>query len=202
MDALTTAFPFSALHEVNERCIELLVNAARSGEPAPFAIVTALRDELRTSGPAIRRKAAHRGFLLVDMEFANKDWWTAMKHEPERRLRAPNGQGSFPRRTALPLARATLMSVWQGIRVDPDAACVVLGLFRPVAEVIGAMQLTELDAIADRHFHRLAPRWTDRPAIWRKLLLAAASDKASVAREFDLHALQAMLGDVIRAQTF
>ena len=64
------------------------------------------------------------------------------------------------------------------------------------------MQLTELDAIADRHFHRLVPRWTDRPTIWRKLLLAAASDKASVAREFDLHALQLLLGDVMRAQSF
>jgi hypothetical protein len=70
---------------------------------------------------------------------------------------------------------------------------------REVADTIGTMQVTEFDAIADRHFRRLAPRWGDRPAIWRQLLLAAAAEKESHTREADLHALQVLAGDLISA---
>jgi hypothetical protein len=201
MDAPSSPFPFSALHELNERCIELLVNCARSARPAPFALVSSLRDMLRASSPSIRRKAAQRGFLLLDMDFANKDWWAALKHEPERRFRLTSGRESFPRRTAVPLARATLMTAWEGLRVDTDAACIVLGMVREVADVIRTMQVTEFDAIADRHFRRLSPRWADRPGIWRQLLLAAASEKPASTRDVDLHALQLLAGDARRAES-
>jgi hypothetical protein len=93
------------------------------------------------------------------------------------------------------------MTAWEGIRVDTDAACVVLGMVREVADVISTMQVTEFDAIADRHFRRLAPRWLDRPGIWRQLLLAAAADKPACTRDLDLHALQLLAGDVRRAES-
>jgi hypothetical protein len=201
MDAPPITFPFSAVHELNERCIELLVNCARSSHPAPFAIVNSVRDLLRTSSPSIRHKAAQRGFLLLDMDFADKDWWSALKHEPERRFRLTSGRESFPRRTAVPLARATLMTAWEGIRVDADAACIALGMLREVATVISTMQVTEFDAIAYRHFRRLTPRWADRPGIWRQLLLAAASEKTACTRDADLHALQLIAGDVRRVES-
>ena len=89
------------------------------------------------------------------------------------------------------------MAVWQSIRVDRDAACTLLGMRGDLAEMIGGMQLTEFNAIADRHADHLAPRWADSPVIWRKLLLAAASERGALMREFDLHALQLLSADAM-----
>jgi hypothetical protein len=86
-------FPYKALHEVNERCIELLVNAARSEPAAGFPLVRHLRDILRISDPEIRRRAAGRSILLVDIAFHDGDWWRGVKREPTRRRR-PLRRGS------------------------------------------------------------------------------------------------------------
>jgi hypothetical protein len=51
---------FSDSRRVNERCIELLVNAARSESTAAFPLVRQLRDALKMSDPEIRRRAAGR----------------------------------------------------------------------------------------------------------------------------------------------
>jgi len=92
------------------------------------------------------------------------------------------------------------MAVWQCVRVDSDSACIVLGMCREIAGVTGRMQLTELDTVADRHFRRITPRWADRPAMWRKLLMSGASDRAAPAREFDLQAVQLLAADVMRVE--
>jgi len=65
----------------------------------------------------------------------------------------------FSRRTPAPPARPTLMAVWQCIRVHADAASIAMGILREAADVIGTMQLTELDAIADRHTRRQLRAW-------------------------------------------
>src|SRR5688572_22655736 len=99
-------FPYKTLHEVNERCIELLVNAAR-GEPATaLPLVRHLREILRTSDPGIRRRAAGRSILLVDIAFHDGDWWRGVKVEPTRRRRPLLAHSGFPRRAAVPLTRA------------------------------------------------------------------------------------------------
>lgn len=59
------------------------------------------------------------------------------------------------------------------IRTDLKTARVVLGVAEGVAEIIGSLQLTQLDRIADRRHRHLEPRWADRPAVWRLMLSAA-----------------------------
>ena len=197
-DPLKT-FPFGPLREVNERCIELLVHAARSEARPPFSFVTPLREILRDSSPAIRRKAATRCYLLVDMSFADPDWWRTVPHRPDRTVRVRRWEDGFPRRIAVPLARSSLMLAWQGVRADMDVASALFGMHRKVAEVVNAMQLSDIDLLSERHFRRIKPRWADRPSIWRALLLSARAETPAAARDVNLHALRLLAEDACSA---
>jgi hypothetical protein len=193
----SAAFPFAALHEVNERCIELLVNEARAEKRPPMPLVIPLRELLRNTGPEARRRAAQRGLLLIDMEFQDAEWWRAVRTQPEKQWRTTAWRGSFPRRSAVPLGRATLMLAWHSLHADRDTSCVLLGMTAAVAELIANLQLVEIDQIANRRFRHVQPRWHDQPSIWRTLLLAAQVNKADAMRDFNLHGLQLMTGRLL-----
>jgi len=194
----SVTFPFATLHEVNERCIELLVNAARSEERPPFALVAPLRELLVPMGPPQRRCAAEIGLLLADMEFHDPHWWSAICRHPERQWRTGKWRGQFPRRSAIPLARDTLMLAWHSVQADPDTACALLGLARPVSTLISNLKLSDINRIAVRRARHIYPRWYDQPLVWRTLLLAAAAGPKSIAmRNFQLHGLQLMGGTLL-----
>lgn len=192
------AFPFKTLYEVNERCIELLVNSARSDERPPFALVAPLRELLVTMGPKHRRRAAEIGLLLVDLEFHDPRWWSAICIHPDRQWRTGKWRGQFPRRSAIPLARDTLMLVWHSVQADLDAACALLGLARPVAGLISNLKLSDINRIAVRRARHVYPRWYDQPLVWRALLAAAATGPKSIAmRNFQIQGLQLMGGALL-----
>lgn len=183
--------------EVNERCMEMLVTAARCERGIPFPLVAELRGLLKSADPSMRQRAARRAFLLVDMQFHDRDWWHSARAHPGKPMRTPPWRGAFPRQTAILLARATLILAWNANRADPATAGILLGMTQPVAEVIATLKLDEIDRIAQTRFRYVRPRWDDRPAVWRKLLLAAREDDAKLMREFNLHALQLLAGDLL-----
>lgn len=192
-----SGFSFASIHEVNERCLELLVYAARSERIAPFSLVFPIRELLLQMTPERRKYAAARAFLLVDFEFGNVDWWTAVRQYPEKQFRGIAWRNPFPRRSAIPLTRATLMVAWQAIRTDVRTACVVLGIADQVAEIIRNLQITELDRIADRRHRHLEPRWADRPAVWRSLVLAAAAPESAAMKRVNAYGLQLLTGGLV-----
>ena len=110
------------MQEINERCLELLAQAARGGRTGAFALVIPLRDLLVQMTPQARKRAAGNGFLLVDLEFANALWWLSVTNRPGRAAPAPRGRGGFHRAAAVQLARATLMLAWHNLRADPGSA--------------------------------------------------------------------------------
>lgn len=192
------AFPFPTLYEVNERCIELLANAARSGERPSFALVAPLRELLAPMGPTQRKRAAQLGLLLVDMEFHDPEWWSAICRYPDRQWRPGKWRGQFSRRNAIPLARDTLMLAWHCVQADADTACALLGLARPVAKLISSLKLSEIYQIAVRRARHIYPRWYDQPLVWRTFLVAAATGPKSIAmRNFQIQGLQLMGGALV-----
>jgi hypothetical protein len=195
----SAAFPFATLHEVNERCLQLLVNEARAERRPAIPLATPLRDLLRNMGAEARRRAAQRALLLVDMEFQDATWWRLVRAQPGKQWRS--GRGAFPRRSATPLARTTLMLAWHSLQADRDTGCVLLGITPPVADLIVNLQLAEIDQIANRRFRHLQPRWHDQPAIWRALLLAAQANRADAMRDFNVHGLQLMTGSLLSARS-
>lgn len=187
------------LHEVNQRCIEMLIQmAARAHtEVAPFALVHQIRDELRTLDLAARRRAAQCPFLLVDLDFRNQAWWQEAKRHAARSGTSAQQRIALPRRSVLPLARATLVLAWHTVRTDPEAARISLGLSPAVAAAIAALSIDEVDRLAERHFHRLRPRWHDRATTWRTLLRAARGGDAGAVRDFRLHGIQLLGSELL-----
>jgi hypothetical protein len=191
--------PLRGSYEVNERCLEMLVSAARHEQGRPFALVSELRELLKSADPLTRQRAARRTFLLVDMEFANDDWWHAARSYASQQMRTPPWRGSFPRTSGIQLARATLLFAWNSLRASPDPATVrlLLGMTPRASEVITNLRFEEIDRIAQKHFRHVRPRWDDRPAVWRRLLLAAQSADEKLMGAFNLHGLQLLAGELL-----
>lgn len=188
-----------SLQEANERCIEMLVQAARAGARDTFPLVNHLRSLLRELTPAARVRAARTALLLVDMQLSNAAWWTHVQTHPNRPAPFPLVRGTFPRASAVPLGRAIVILAWHGVRSDP-VGTFLLGVSPAVARIIGSFSLTELDRVVERRFRYVRPRREDRPALWRALLLSAQSGDARRTREVNLRALQLMTGDLLTSR--
>jgi len=91
------------------------------------------------------------------------------------------------------------MLAWHGVRSDPVGSC-LLGVSPEVARIIASFSLTELDRAVERRFRFVRPKWEDRPAIWRALLLSAQTSDARRAREVNLRAIQLMTGDLLASR--
>jgi hypothetical protein len=173
------------------------VSAARHEETHCFALIPELRDLLKTSDRSMRERAARVNFLLVDLEFGNPDFWHVACSHAQQQIKSPHWRGSFPRRSAIPLAHATLMLAWNSLRTDPTTARVLLGMAQLVSHRIAGLRFDEIARIAQKRFRHVRPRWDDRPAVWRRLLLAAQSDDAKLIGVVNLHALQLLTGELL-----
>jgi hypothetical protein len=192
--------PLQEVYEINERCIELLVQAARSERLETFFLVNPLREVLREMTPETRARAARRAFLLVDLEFSDADWWRRAKTYPTRSEHLSPDRPSFPRPAALQLARSTLTLAWHSVRADRDAAGVMLGMHSAVSSLIASLSLTEIDRIVERRFRHVRPRWDDRPSVWLQLLRASQSENIRQARDFNVRGLQLIAGALMSSQ--
>ena len=88
-----------------------------------------------------------------------------------------------------------VMLAWHTLRARPQDAS-LLGVSAPVAEVIASLSWSQIDRIVERQYQYLRPRWEDRPAVWRNLLLAAESDDFRKMLDFDLYTLQLTTGEL------
>jgi hypothetical protein len=184
------------LHEINHRCLELLVQAARTDRPGTFPLVNSLRDLLRNMTPEARARAARWDFLLVDLHFADGEVWrTAMDHSA-RSKRPPTWKGAFPHAAGLQLARATVYVAWQTVQIAPYEAF-LMGMTTDVSDVIGELGLTDIYPVAERLFRHVRPRWEDRPGVWRELLVSAQSYDVNRERDFSLYALQLLTAELM-----
>lgn len=189
------------LHDLNRRAIDLLAQAARRRTDQPLSLVSTMKRELLASTPASRDRAAARPFLLWDLDFHNAPWWQAIAHDPERRIRKPALQPAFPRETALPLTRATLIATWRAVCADARSARILLGLGESVAELLITLPVTAIDSIAEHVHPHLRPRWADHPGFWRALLRAANGGDSAKLSRIDIQGIQLLTGDILIART-
>jgi hypothetical protein len=175
----------------------MLVSTARHAETRSFALVSELRELLKSADRSMRQRAARVSFLLVDMEFGNPDFWHVVCSHPGQQLKTPLWRGSFPRGSAIQLAHATLMLAWNSLRSDPATARVLLGMSQSVSNLIAGLKFEEIERIAHKRFRHVRPRWDDRPVVWRRLLLAAQSDDAKLLGAVNLHAVQLLTGELL-----
>jgi hypothetical protein len=86
------------------------------------------------------------------------------------------------------------------VRADPAGSC-LLGVSTEVARIIASFSITELDWAVERRFRYLRPRWEDRPAVWRALLLSAQRGDIRRSREVHLRALQLITGELLLSRS-
>jgi hypothetical protein len=196
--ALSDESFFLPFHEVNQRCIEMLIEAGKASRDATVGLVSDLHDLLQTISPIERRRAAQRAFLLVDLQFGDIRWWADGAAADASAARLSTGHVYFPRTRAMRLARATLTLAWHTIRSDRNNAYIVLGMTEPVAMVISRLRFEEIDKIAERRFKYIRPRWSDRPGIWREIL---CGNSELSQRHADLHGLQLLTGELLARRT-
>jgi hypothetical protein len=145
-----------SLQEANERCIQMLVHAARTELGDTFALVNHLRPLLRGITSDVRAQAARIALLLVDMQLSNAAWWTHLLAHPARHAPLPPARGSFPRASAVPLGRATLMLAWHAVRSDPVGSC-LLGVSPDVARSARASRSPSSTGWSSAGFATCAP---------------------------------------------
>lgn len=192
----TKASASGPLQDVNRQCIELLVDAARRPLESSFSLVSTLRETLKALTPEMRRRAAAKAFLLVDLEFSNAPWWQTVQARPKLALPTPSWQGCFPRSGAVQLTRATLVLAWHSLRAQTHEPC-LLGIAPAVAKMITELSLTEIDNLAVHRFRFVRPRWAHLPAVWRDLLHDAKACDVRRARDLSVRGLQLLTGELI-----
>lgn len=176
--------------QLNEQYLELLIRLGSQGELPGEAPLIPLVATIRSLESTTIASAARFPFLLLDLKFSDHEWWRQVVVSPTRRLQDPQWLIPLPRAAAIKLSREALMLAWHTIRTDLQSAVVLLGIVPPVADLIAALRLRDLDRIAEYQFRHLRPRWEDRPGVWRQLIACAASGEVAAAHEFVLHALQ------------
>lgn len=161
------------VHRLNERCLELLAQAACDGE---YENSIAMRQELRlwrSLDVATRRRVARLPFVIVDVHFTDIAWWEqvrdpmcGLQREAEVEGRRPSSQGEQ-------LMHETLMFAWHMAQSDRVVSCLIVGMSREVSAAIGGLSTTDIRRIASTFTHDVGPRWGNCPDLWRNLILAA-----------------------------
>jgi hypothetical protein len=176
--------------DINEQCLQLLVEAARTSQSADEPFVRQLLFLTKTLDPATLATAAQFPFLLVDFGFRDPEWWNTIAGGNDNPANDVAWLSPFPRAAATKLSRETLMLAWHTVRTDPEASVVLLGITPAVARQLRSLRLQDIDRIAEQHCRKVRPRWEDRPSVWRQLLICAKSTEVETAHDFVLHALQ------------
>jgi hypothetical protein len=188
---------FELLYAINERCLDLLVHAARANRSDTFPLVNDLGDLLRNMTPETQARAAQRALQLVDMHFTDGHWWQMAKDYPSRPVPLPAWRGTFARVGGVQLAYATLSLAWHTARTTPHHQVGLVGMTREVSEIIAQLPITELNSLAERRFKHLRPRWEERPTVWRRLLVSSQSEDIRLARDFSLYDIQLLTAELI-----
>jgi hypothetical protein len=189
------------LFEVNERCVELLVEMGNNGaEETPFVLVKPLREVLCAMDVPSKRRAGRCPFLLVDIGFRDAAWWKELNGDFGRVSRQSNRVGSFPRRQAIQLARSTLTLAWHVAQSGEVDGALMLGMSVGCRDVIRSLGFAELEQAAEKLWRHVRPRWEDRPAVWRQLLTAAMKGNEQESGEVALRGLQLLIGEMLQGQ--
>lgn len=179
------------VHALNERCLELLTELARTErQQITLAIVHQHRGLWRSMSAATRKRAARTPFLLIDVHFQDAEWWRGARDLRPNRRRKVVVNAAFTGKIAGELMRETLMLAWSTVAFDRGAASILLGMTPAVSSIIAELSPQDVERIAARHNQHLQPRWVDFAAFWGRLLIAARDSDEEALHNIHLHGVQ------------
>jgi hypothetical protein len=169
-----------SIAELNASFVRVLIEMAQLDAPSTSDFIATLRVPLLALATPSCALAARMPVLLLEIESRNATWWKAASVDPLKNFAAQSASPILPRARAVKLTRSTLTLAWHLSRTDRENAVVSLGMSAPVIALVSALQPSQIDAIAERQYAHLRPRWMDHPALWKRLLSSPANEPDSV----------------------
>lgn len=190
------------VHRLNARGLALLSTAIRSStwieQQPPWREIVSV---WTGASDYTFERAAQSPMVLLDFNFQRDDWWrrvtNALFREVSRPERAATGQTD----EAVLLAHDLLLEAWSAARAMPRVASLVFGMAPEVTALIARLSPRELDRLAVREVHEMAPRWANRPTFWRELFEAASHQDDEILANVYLHGLQLLGGELVSTQS-
>ena len=173
------------LTRLNERCMDLLIDAAATNSPQTTlaVLIEHRRLWIRLDSPA-RERVAQMPFLIADAQFDDERRWTAItKGEP-----VTSDDSGLPRAISEALMLEVLMFAWQLANADRRTAIISLGMAASVADAIAALTPQAIRDIARQECGSVQLRWTCDLRFWGDLLLAAQNADEEKLSELSLQA--------------
>lgn len=189
-----------SVSEINSQCLDLLCStAASNAQPLPGLLANHL-EQWRGLSPVARTHLAASPYLLADAGFDDELRWLPPGRRMVRDLRRDLAAPFFVGDRVNDFVRRVLMFGWHLARANRQLARVVLGMTPACAAQVAALQLRDLDWLAETQPGWVRPRWERHPDIWRHLLRAADGDDDAMLKQASLRGLQLLAGGVLAAQ--
>lgn len=185
------------LCRLNERCMELLIDAAAANSPQTMlqALTENRKLWIRLDSQA-RERAAQMPFVIVDAQFNDDARWAGIaKGEP-----VPVLANGLPKEISEALMLEVLMFAWQLAHADKRTAMMSLGMSSTVADTIAALTPQAIRDIALRECASLQLRWSHDLQFWRDFLLAAKNGDEEKLSELFLQANLLLCSELARVK--
>jgi hypothetical protein len=171
----TCAETLETLTELNEQCLELMVEQALLRAPDAPPVFRELLDLWGQLNVVSRRRAAACPFLLIDAGFTDPYRWRWT--DPNRiNDREPIAYTSFfTASAAMKVAHQIFTNAWYIVRTQTLGAALYLGMPMHCANLLKMCSVRQVTELANQQAGWLRPRWAGRVRIWRELLMAAIS---------------------------
>lgn len=185
-----------SLAELNEQCLELLCEQARSNhayESEPLMVE--MRDLWRALDITARKRASWCPYLLFDAGFLETRRWAWVRgnqvHDAERVVLSPFF--TVPRTIAV--MRLVLAFAWHLARSQQAAARLLMGMSTQCAELISACTLRQVTDLAEHYPQWLQPRWPGQLSYWRELLISSITGDAAALERARMHGIRLLAAD-------
>jgi hypothetical protein len=178
------------LAELNEQCLELLVEQAALRAPNAPPILRELGNLWAQLDAASRRRAAGCPFLVVDAGFADPQRWRRIG---DNRIadRETVGYGAFfTGSAAMKVAHQVFTNAWYIARTEPVGAALYLGMPPHCASLLRSCTVRQVTELANQRVAWLRPRWVGRTRLWQDLLSAAISGEGLALEMARLHGVR------------
>lgn len=187
------------LAEINLQCLDLLCAMAQAGGSALPGMLAAQPHVWKTLSPQARLRLASSPYLLVDAGFSDEVRWQALSARAVRDLPREFAQSAFMGAAVRDFVRRVLVYSWHLVRAERQLARLVFGMTPACAALLSGLRLRDLDWLAEQQPGWVRPRWETQPAIWGRLLQAAAGGDQSVLTQVSLRGIQLLAADCVPA---
>jgi len=181
---------------LNIRCLELLARLSMAGHEG-LEIARHHRDLWMQFDTRAGERAARIPVVLLDCHFRRLDWWYRVIRQNDQAVLNSNTLPCIPAEHAAPVLREILVEGRTIAISEPRAASLILGASPGTVSLIAKLTSMDIDRISIECANELRPRWEDKVAFWRNLLVAALGDADDALSEVSFHSLQLLGGELM-----